>query len=107
MIEDFFFNGRFLDVILSLLVWRLFHNLKVMPTNGNVKQELAKVKADVETTYLELWDYIENTMKPIRSRLEGRIRREKKSDEKDLKGSGSKKSGGLMTPEQYKKYGFD
>jgi len=110
MIEDFIVNGRLFDVIVALFVWRLFYKMKIMPNNHNVSTGVAKLRADVETSYVEMWDYIEQTMKPIRSRLETRMRRDSKRDKKeseDLKEQESKKKGGLMSPSQYKEYGID
>lgn len=110
MIEDFIVNGRLFDVIVALLVWRLFHNMKIQPNNGNISIELKRLKAEIETSYVEMWDYLEQTMKPIRSRLETRMRRDKKRQEQeseDLKDEETKKKGGLMSPSQYKKYGID
>jgi len=91
-------------------LWRLFYKLNIMPTDINVRSEIAQLKAKLETTYIELWDYIENTLNPIRNRLESRLRRRDKSqkkEEEDLKDLKPKKKGGLITPKQYKEYGFN
>jgi len=108
MIEDFIVNGRFFDVVIALFVWRLFYNGKKQPNNNKLGAEVARLKADIETSYVEVWDYIEQTMKPIRSRLETRARRDTRRDKQeteDLKDTETKKKGGLMRPSQYKDYG--
>lgn len=102
---EFVVSGQLFDVIIALLIWRLFYKIQIMPTNHNISQDIARLKADVETTYVELWDYLENTMKPIRSRLESRTRRRDRADKKeeieDLKIK--PKKGGIMTRSQLRK----
>jgi len=107
MIEDFIMNGRFFDVVIALFVWRLFYNGKKSPDNGKLSAEVKRLSADIETSYVEVWDYIEQTMKPIRSRLETRARREAKRESEDLKPMESNKKGGIITKAQYKQYGIN
>jgi len=110
MIEEFIVNGRLFDVVIALFVWRLFYNGKKSPDNGKLSAEVKRLSADIETSYVEVWDYIEQTMKPIRSRLETRARREakrEKDEPEDLKEPETKKKGGIITKTQLKEYGFD
>lgn len=105
VLEDFFARGGLFDVVIALFVWYLYYKIKKMPTNSNISRDVSRLKADVETTYVELWDYIENTMKPIRSRLDSRRRRlqhAEKREEEDLNVVKPKK-GGIMTRSQLKK----
>ncbi len=102
---EFAVNGQMFDVLIALWVWYLASKIKNMPSNFNISKDIARLKADVETTYVELWDYLENTMKPIRSRLESRTRRRdraEKKEEEDLNVVKPKK-GGIMTRSQLKK----
>lgn len=105
VLEDFLARGGLFDVLIALWVWFLHWKIKNMPTNHNISQDIARLKADVETTYVELWDYLENTMKPIRSRLESRTRRRSQADKKEEEDLNVRKpkKGGIMTRSQLKK----
>jgi len=107
MIEDFIMSGRFFDVVIALFVYRLFYNSRKNPNNNKLSAEVSRLKADIETSYVEVWDYIEQTMKPIRARLETRSRRELKKQSEDLKEPETRKKGGIITKAQYKEYGIN
>jgi len=108
-VSEFILNAGLIDVVILLLAIYLYFRFRHVPTNANVKNEVMKIKADQETSFLELWDYIESTLRPIRSRLETRIRRLRKSDEEDSEDLNTeipKKKGGIIPRSELKKYGI-
>lgn len=103
----------FLAVLIAILFYLYW---KFVPNNGamllkikTLERKTAEYTAEVETGLAELWDYVEQTLAPIRNRLATRARKEKEREE-DLKGEfGSSKqgTGGILTPDKLKKYGIN
>lgn len=80
-----------------------------MPHSHKLEAEQTKIRVDVETSFIELWDFVENTLTPLRARIGTRLKRHERAEkekEEDLKKEESLKKGGLITPSQYKDYGI-
>lgn len=108
LLEDFMLRGGIFDVIIALFVWYLYRKFKLMPTNSDTNKQVVKMKTDLDTSFMELWDYVDNSIKPIRSRVEARIRRSDEALKKEeaLKDQEtSKKTSGIITRSQLKKDG--
>jgi len=104
---DFDFAYRVFILLLFYFLYRAFKNV---PHNGNLARDVKKVQADVETSFLELWDYVESTLTPLRARLNTRVRRMDAEDKKqeDLSMQETKqKKGGILSPQEAKKYGIN
>ena len=109
IIEDFMSRGGFFDVVIALFGWYLYRCIKKMPNNQDTSMEVKKIKADVDTSFLELWDYVDNSIKPIRSRVEARIRRYDKAERKEAEDlnmqESKKKKGGIIKKSDLEHYG--
>lgn len=100
------FNLAF-NVFMLFLYYILYRAFKKVPHNGNLERQMKEVKADVETSFIELWDYIESTLSPLRMRLNTRLKRQEKSEQQDLKDLETTKKGGIIRGSELKKYGID
>jgi len=111
ILEEFLSRGGFFDVVIALYILYLHHKLRMMPTNHDANMEVKKIKADVDTSFLELWDYVDNSIKPIRSRVEARIRRSDRAEEKEQETLNTqetkKKKGGIIHRSSLKTYGIN
>jgi len=102
------FNLMF-NVFMLFLYYILYRAFKKVPHNGNLERQMKEVKADVETSFIELWDYIESTLSPLRMRLNTRLKRQEKQEEiesEDLKVTESLKKGGIIKGSDLKKHGI-
>lgn len=70
---------------------------------ANLRAEVAEVKAFVQVTRIELFEYLEKVMSPLAKRLAVRISREKKEEQEHLSSEEHVKKGGLMSPSQFNK----
>ena len=108
-IESFIVNGRFFDVVIALFCWYLYKTMKKVPNNQDTNAQVKKMKVDLDTSFMELWDYVDNSIKPIRSRVEARIRRSEAAELKEQEDLNmpetKKKTGGIIRKSQLKKYG--
>lgn len=71
-----------------------------MPNNKNLDIEQQKLRTDVETSFIELWDYVEGTLAPLRKKITTRVRRmhdaELKEEESLSRQETIKKKGGII-----------
>lgn len=108
VLEEFFARGGFFDVLIALFVAYLWYKVKNIPNNQDTNMQVKRMRADLDTSFLELWDYVDNSIKPIRSRVETRIRRSQEAERKQedlLDNEKLKKKGGIISRSQLKKYG--
>lgn len=95
------------NVFMLLLYYILYRAFKKVPHNGNLERQMKEIKADVETSFIELWDYIESTLSPLRHRLTTRMKRHEKQEEEDLKKSETLKKGGIIRSSELKYHGIN
>jgi len=110
MLMEWIDNGRVFDIVIALFVWYFYYKFKKQPSNHTMQSEVKKMQVDLDTSFMELWDYVENSIKPIRSRIESRLRRGESADKKEQEdlsmSETNKKKGGILTPAEAKKYGI-
>jgi len=109
VLEEFLARGGIFDIIIALCVWYLYYKLKKAPSNQETNAQVKKMKVDLDTSFMELWDYVDNSIKPIRSRVEARIRRSEKAEEREQEHLNieetKKKKGGIITRKDLQTYG--
>lgn len=93
-----------IDVVLILFGIYLW---KFVPGNGELHQrvlrmtkEVAKLRAELEVSSTELWEFMDGTLQPLSMRLSTRLKRQDKKDQKDLSSEETTKRGGILSPNQ-------
>lgn len=93
------------------LYWHLYRNFKRVPHNGNLEREQQKLRTETESAFIELWDYVEGTLAPLRKKITTRVRRIREAEEREQEDLSMqetiKKKGGIITRKQLKEYGFN
>lgn len=100
----------FVEVLLLFLYWYLYRTFKKIPHNGNLERDQQKLRTETESAFIELWDYVEGTLAPLRKKITTRVRRIQEAEDReqeDLKDTLPSKKGGLIPPREYKKYGIN
>lgn len=97
-------------VLLLFLYWHLYKSFKKIPHNTNLQRDQQKLRTETESAFIELWDYVEGTLAPLRKKITTRVRRIQEAEDReqeDLNTPEAKKKGGIITRSQLKKYGTD
>lgn len=103
--------GWIVEVLLLCLYWYLWRYLKHIPHNGNLERDQQKLRTEVESSFIELWDYVEGTLAPLRKKITTRVRRIHEAEEREQETLNTqetkKKKGGIITNSQLKTYGIN
>lgn len=89
----------FVLIVLAYLYWKL------VPNNGKMYLEVQRLKKlcaqlseIIEVDRTEMWEHMEQTLKPLTAKLRTQFARRQKAEEKDLKQENSSEKTGLIYP---------
>lgn len=102
--------GYSVEVLLLFLYWYLYRCFKKVPHNGNLERDQQKLRTETESAFIELWDYVEGTLAPLRKKITTRVRRIQEAEQKeqeDLSMPESKKKTGGILKKGLKSYGIN
>lgn len=103
--------GYAVEVLLLFLYWYLYRTFKHIPHNGNLERDQQKLRTETESAFIELWDYVEGTLAPLRKKITTRVRRIQEAEEREQETLNTqetiKKKGGIITNKDLKTYGIN